>query len=791
MSTHGPSSLKHGERHNGDANPRRKFVGQRVTRLEDPPLVTGRGTYVGNLNFPHQLHMRVVRSTYANAIIRSIDASAALAHPGCRGVWTGADVADIPPITFRPTSIQGLEPYRQFILARDRVRYVGEPIAVVFADDPYVAEDLADLVTMDGEQLPVILSADTPPGEFATGLSTEALVLRKNFGDIEAALRGAFKIVEVDVQVGRHSGVPMENRGALARIDHSRDVLECYGQGKRPHAHRDAVATLIGRSPASMHFYEGPIGGGFGVRGEIYPEDVLTCLAAQRFDRPVKWVEDRRENLLACNHSREQRHVVRGAFDEQGRLLGIDAKLWHDQGAYVRTHGARVPDMAMGTLIGAYHVPAYRTVGYVRMTNKTPAATYRSPGRFESTYACERLMDAAAEQFGLSRIEIRRRNLIPKSAYPYSRAMEILDHAVELDSGDFAGLLDKTLVDIRWDELQAQVAARRAKGELVGVGMGFFMEKGGLGPVDGAKVTVDTRGKVQVITGASSIGQGVETVMAQIAADALGVEYRDVKVIHGRTDVLEYGIGSHASRATVMTGGATRMAALNVRRKALEFASRHLVEAPVEMLDIVDGQVVRIDRPGEPGIPIGKVAAALAPSPATVEFGNPGLTAEGWFETAGMTHPYGIHTAVVTVDPDTGETKVERFHVAYDIGCAINPMLVEGQIVGGVAQGLGGALFEEFVYDERGEPLSVTFADYLMPTANEMPPVEVLLTEDAPSPNNALGMKGAGEAGITGVGAAIAAAIDDAIGIPNAITRLPVTPQRLKALLKRHAAASK
>jgi carbon-monoxide dehydrogenase large subunit/6-hydroxypseudooxynicotine dehydrogenase subunit gamma len=240
-----------------------------------------------------------------------------------------------------------------------------------------------------------------------------------------------------------------------------------------------------------------------------------------------------------------------------------------------------------------------------------------------------------------------------------------------------------------------------------------------------------------------------------------------------------------------MTGGATRMAALNVRRKALEFASRHLVEAPVEMLDIVDGQVVRIDRPGEPGIPIGKVAAALAPSPATVEFGNPGLTAEGWFETAGMTHPYGIHTAVVTVDPDTGETKVERFHVAYDIGCAINPMLVEGQIVGGVAQGLGGALFEEFVYDERGEPLSVTFADYLMPTANEMPPVEVLLTEDAPSPNNALGMKGAGEAGITGVGAAIAAAIDDAIGIPNAITRLPVTPQRLKALLKRHAAASK
>ena len=782
-----PSSLREGERHNGDTNPRRKVVGQRVTRLEDPPLVTGRGTYVGNLNFPHQLHMRVVRSNYAHALIRSIDTAAARAHPGCIAIWTGADVADIPPITFRPTSVQGLEPYRQYILARDRVRYVGEPIAVVFAADPYTAEDIAEMVTLDAEELPVILSADTPPGEFAPGLSTEAVIMRKNFGDVDAAFRAAYTVVEVDVQVGRHSGVPLENRGALARLDHSRDVLELYGAGKRPHAHRDAVAALIGRSPASMHFYEGHIGGGFGVRGEIYPEDVLTCLAAVRFDRPVKWIEDRRENLMACNHSREQHHVVRAALDADARLLAVDAKLWHDQGAYVRTHGARVPDMAMGTLLGGYDVPAYRAIAYVRMTNKTPAATYRCPGRFESTYACERLMDAVAEKFGLSRIEVRRRNLIRKAQFPYPRAMDILDHPVELDSGDFALLLEKTLPHLGWDALQTELAQRRANGELVGVGMGFFMEKSGLGPVDGVRVTVDTQGKVQVVTGASSIGQGVETVMAQICADGLGVDYRDIKVIHGRTDMLEYGIGAHASRATVMTGGATRVAALNVRRKALEFAAQHMIEAPVELLDIVDGRVVRTDRPGEPGIAIGKVAAALSPSPTTVAFGTPGLTAEGWFETAGLAHPYGIHTAVVKVDPDTGQTIVERFHVAYDIGCAINPMLVEGQIVGGVAQGLGGALYEEFVYDERGEPLSVTFADYLMPTANEMPPVEVLLTEDAPSPNNALGMKGAGEAGITGVGAAIAAAIDDAIGMPGAIIRLPVTPQRLKAILNKRA----
>lgn len=784
------SSLAPGQRHNGDANPRRRFVGERVTRLEDPPLVRGQGTYVGNLGFPHQLHMRVVRSPVAHGLLRSIDTAAARAHPGCHAVWTGADVADIPPITFRPTSVQGLEPYRQFILARERVRYIGEPVAVVFAADPYVAEDIADLVTMDIEELPVLLSADAPPGEFAPGLSTEAGVLRKQYGDVDAAFREAHAVVEVDVRVGRHSGVPMEPRGALARHDHSRDVIELYGAGKRPHAHRDAVAALLGRSPVGMHFYEGHIGGGFGVRGEIYPEDVLVCLAALRLARPVKWIEDRRENLLACNHSREQHHVVRAALDRDARILAIDAKLWHDQGAYIRTHGARVPDMAMGTLVGGYHVPAYRAVAHIRLTHKTPAATYRSPGRFESTYACERLMDAVAERFGLSRIEVRRRNLIRREQYPYPRPMEILDHPVELDSGDFPRLLDRTLEHIRWDDLQADIARRRAAGECVGVGMGFFMEKSGLGPVDGAKVSVDVRGKVQVVTGSSSIGQGVETAMAQICADALGVDYRDVKVIHGRTDMIDYGIGAHASRATVMTGGATRMAALNARRKALEFAAAHMIEAPVEVLDIVDGQVVRTDRPGEPGIPLGRVAAALAPSPEVVAFGIPGLTAEGWFETAGLTHPYGIHTAVVKVDPDTGGVTVERFHVAYDIGCAINPMLVEGQIVGGVAQGLGGALLEEFVYDERGEPLSVTFADYLMPTAREMPPVEVLLTEDAPSPNNALGMKGAGEAGITGVGAAIAAAIDDAIGQPGAIRELPVTPQRLRAILAGRAASA-
>ncbi len=765
------------------ASRRGGFVGRRVPRLEDRPLVRGEGRFAAGISFSHQLHMRVVRSNHAHGRIVAVDVSAALALPGCRAVWTADDVADIPPIEFRPTRIKGLEPYRQPVLARGVVRYVGEPIAVVFADDAYVAEDAADLVTVEIEELPVILDADAPTGMWDEQHGTEPAVVRKEFGNVDAAFANAHAVVELNLSVGRHTAVPLETRGAIARYDAQRDVLELHGATKRPHPNREVLSRMLDMPPASIHLYECHIGGGFGVRGELYPEDILVCRAAVKLGRPVKWIEDRREHLMACNHSREQRHHVRAAVDAGGRLLAIDDEFFHDQGAYVRTHGVRVADMTAGMLPGPYRLPAYRVAGHYRLTNKTPAATYRAPGRFEATFVCERLMDAIAAKLGIDRLDVRRCNLISVAEMPLKRDMDVLDTELVLDSGDYAGLLDKALARVDWPALQASLAKRRAAGECVGAGVAVFVEKSGLGPVDGVRVTVDPTGTVEVVTGSASVGQGMETAIAQIAADALGVDYTRVRVVHGRTDVIEHGFGAHASRVTVMTGSATRIAALKVREKALKFAAQEMVEATPEQLDIVDGCVVRTARPDEPGIPLAQIAKGLAPAAAVARGWDPLLTAEGWFETDHMTYPYGVHIAVVNVDRETGGVKVERYLVAYDVGRAVNPMLIEGQIAGGMAQGLGGALLEEFRYDEAGSPLCVTFADYLLPTSREVPDLDVLVTEDAPSPLNPLGLKGAGEGGVNAVGAAIASAIDDAIGIPGAVTRLPVTPQRVRAML--------
>src|SRR5262252_7838215 len=416
--------------------PDMSFVGRSVTRLEDRPLVTGRGVFAADVAFPHMLHMRVVRSGHAHARITSIDASAALAMAGVVAVWTSADVSEIPPIDFRLTRIEGLAPYRQPILARQRVRYVGEPVAAVFAIDPYVAEDAADLVAVAVEELPVILDAAAAPGEFEDGRSTEPAVVEKSYGDVAAAFRDAAVVVELDLSVGRHSGVPLETRGAISRYDAARDVLELHGAAKVPHWNRDSIARMLGRSPASVHLFEGHVGGGFGIRGELYPEDVLVCLAALRLGRPVKWIEDRREHLMAANHSREQLHRVRAAVDSEGRVLGLDDIFFHSQGGYIRTHGVRVPDLTSSMVPGPYRIPAYRSTAHFRLTNKTPAATYRAPGRYEGTFVRERLMDQIAAKLDLDRIEVRRRNLIQGDEMPYARGLTALGTDVVYDSGD-------------------------------------------------------------------------------------------------------------------------------------------------------------------------------------------------------------------------------------------------------------------------------------------------------------------------------------------------------------------
>ena len=743
-----------------------KVIGRSLSRREDPPLLRGQGRFAADINFPGQWIMRVVRSPVAHGEIKGVDTSAALALPGVHAVWTHRDVAHIPPIPFRLTGLKTLEPYRQPILADRVVRYVGEPVALVFAGDAYVAEDAADLVEIDIAPHDVVTDASGTPGAFDVERTTEADVIRKGYGDVEAAFRDAHAVVSLDLAVGRHTGVPMETRGAIATYDAARDLLEMHGAAKVPHWNRDTMARMLGRTPETMHLHEGHVGGGFGIRGEIYPEDVAVCAAALAFKRPIKWIEDRREHLIAANHSRQQQHRIRAAVDAQGRIRAIDDEFFHDNGAYMRTHAATVPDLAAAMLPGPYCVPAYRAVGHIRLTNKTPCGTYRAPGRYESTFVRERLMDAIAAQCGLDKVEVRRRNLLPASAMPHDVQLDTLGTHVVYDSGDYALLLDKALKLADWDALQADAKARRARGERVGAGIALFVEKSGLGPFDMVRIEIKKNG-VEVVTGNASVGQGVETVVAQICAEVLGARYDSINVVHGQTDRIARGMGAFASRVTVMCGEATRMAAVKLRDAALAAAAELMQTAP-HRLDIADGQIV--NRDGGASMPL----TALA-----------GLTAEDTFESRHMVYPYGVHIAAVRVDDETGGVTIEKYAIAYDVGRAVNPRLVEGQLAGGLAQGIGGALYEEFLYDEMGEPLSVTFADYLMPTAHEVPSPLLLVTEDAPSPLNALGLKGAGEGGVNPVGAAIASAIDDALQRPGAVTQLPVTPQRLKALIQR------
>jgi CO/xanthine dehydrogenase Mo-binding subunit len=781
-------------------------LGKSIRRLEDRPLLTGQGRFAADIGFPGHLHMRVVRSPVAFGRLLAIEVDEAMAMSGVAAVWTGRDVARVPPIDFRQVRVPGLEPYRQPVLAQDHVRYVGEPLAAVFAEDPYLAEDAAELVFAEIEELEACLEATAAPGEFLPGTSTEAAIVEKAYGDLERAFAAAHAIVELKLAVGRHSGVPLETRGAIARHDRARGLLELHGAAKIPHINRRAIAQMLGLRLEQIHVYQDHVGGGFGIRGELYPEDVLVCLAAVRLERPVKWIEDRREHLLAANHARDQVHKIRAAVDERGFILGIDDEFWTDQGAYVRTHAATVTDLTAAILPGPYVVPAYRARGHIRLTNKTPSGTYRAPGRFEGTFVRERLIDAIAARLRLDPLDVRRLNLIGPDAMPFDRGVDALGTEVIYDSGDYARLLDRLLARIGHADLERSLALRRRRGERVGFGLAMFVEKSGLGPFDEAKVLLEADGGIEVVTGAASVGQGIETALAQICAHTLGVATEVIRVTHGKTNRIGDGMGAFASRATVMTGSAVHLAASDLRDKLLAAAGR-LLQATADDLTIDEGRIHR----GEagPSLTLGDVARELArptgirqavagqtvAGHADMQTGaeeagarlprNVVLSGDGRFATSHMTYPYGIMGVVVRVDAETGGLAIERLWVAYDVGRAVNPMLIEAQMAGGALQGIGGALLEEFLYDPVGQPLAASFADYLMPGMADAPPIEVLLTQDAPCPLNPLGVKGAGEGGINAAGAAIAAAIDAALSVPGAVDRLPVTSERLYRLARK------
>jgi aerobic carbon-monoxide dehydrogenase large subunit len=766
-------------------------VGRRIGRLEDRRLLRGLGHFVDDVDHVGQLWMRVLRAPLAHARIVNLRTDTALALPGVETVLTGDDLAWSRPIPVRTLTEHRLDDFLQPVLARVRVRYVGEPVAVVLAEDAYLAEDAAELIEVEYEELPLALDprgaieANAP--QLRDGSGNEAATLHMGYGDVEEAFRKAEWVVRSEVKIGRHSAVPLETRGLVAEYDAGSDHLTIWGATKVPHFNRRVLSQMLGMPLNRISMKKSDAGGGFGVRGEFYPEDFLVPYLARELGRPVKWVEDRAEHLVATNHSREQVHRLEAAFDDEHRLLGLRDEVWHDNGAYIRTHGVIVADLTLAMLPGPYRIPAYEGTAHVAMTNKTPCGTYRGPGRYEATFAREHLLDVAAAELSVDRLELRRINLLDSSEIPHTREMSTLGTDVVLDAGDYEGLLEKALRHSGFEDWEKETQGLREQGRLVGTGIGYFLEKSGLGPYEEAAVEVDPTGSVRVLTGGASLGQGIETVLAQIAADQLSVPPEEIEVVHTDTDLLPDGVGSWASRSTVVGGSAVMLAAKATAEKALRVAAE-MLEASSADLRLESGQVRVAGSPGK-SLSLGEIAAACEPQSSAAIDESPGLSARRTFTVDHMTYPYGIHLAQVEIDPETGGVEIGRYFIAYEVGRAVNPTLVEGQLIGGAAQGIGGALLEEFRYDDSGQPLAATFIDYLEPTAAEVPRVETLICEDAPSPDNPLGLKGAGEGGAVGCGAAITSAIEDALGMPGAISALPVSPGHIRALVRRRSEA--
>jgi carbon-monoxide dehydrogenase large subunit len=762
--------------------------GRSVLRKEDHRLLTGRGKYAADFRLPGLLQAAVLRSPHPHARLGAIRAKAALARPGVVAVVTAEDLGPIGRIPVRlgqrpsATAVACLQPP----LARDKVRYVGEPVAVVLAESRYLAEDALELMEVDYDPLDSVADARRAVEhgspvlhEVIAGNIVDTLATRK--GDAPAVLAAARHRVHERFAVQRHTGVPMETRGLTAAHDPGSGVLRLWGVAKVPHFNRRVLADLLGHPEHMIHFVELEVGGGFGVRGEFYPEDLIVPWAAKRFGRPVQWIEDRREHLMATNHSRQQYHDIEIGFDGEGRIVALVDRFMVDMGAYIRTHGVTVPELTAALLPGPYRIPHYTAEIRCVLTNKTPTGTYRGPGRFECTFVRERLMDIAARQLGVDPLELRRRNFITPAEMPYEVGGGSLNQKTVYDCGDYRSALEKALAAVGYDAARVEQAEARRQGRYVGIGVACLVEKAGLGPWEYARVEVDGTGHVVVYSGVAAVGQGIETTLAQVTADELGVPPEAITVVHGDSSQVPFGVGGFASRGASVALPAAMEAARKVRAKILRVAAT-LLEAAAEDL-VLEAGAVHVRGLPDRRVTFRELARAAVPGPPGME---PGLYAAHFFEAPKMTYPYGTHVAVVEVDPETGCVRVLKYAIAYDIGRAVNPMIVDGQIVGALAQGLGGALFEELVYDDQGQLLTTTFMDYLVPTAMEMPAsTQVQILEETPTPLNPLGVKGVGEGGSSGCGGAIANAVADALApLGVNITALPLSPNRLLALIR-------
>jgi len=764
-----------------------KLIGASIKRVEDHRLLTGGGRFVADLRRPGMVTAAVVRSPHAHARIARIDTRVARAHPGVLDCLAFADIS--PRLGVIPIRMAGrpeLDRYLQTPLASDTVRYVGEPVAVVVAIDPYVAEDARELVDVDYEPRPAVvdaLHAMRPESPWLHADGNVAATWAVDLGNVEEVIRTAPHVFRRTFNVGRDTALPMETRGLLAEWDAGREAMTVWGVTKVPYFNRRVLAGLLGIEEDQIRFIEGDVGGGFGARGEFYPEDFLVPYLSRRLGRPVRWIEDRREHLLTINHSREQHWQLTVATDGDGRLLAIDAAFVNDMGAYIRTHGTMVPSSSAAHVPGPYHVEHYRCRVSCVMTNKTPTGTMRGPGLFEAGFVRERAFDLLAAELGLEPAEIRRRNLVRPEQMPYPVGAASASVPVVFDSGDFPAIFERALAHAGYVDLLARCRDANANGRVrLGVGLTCFAEPSGRGPFESARVELTLSGKIHVYTGAGTQGQGQETTLAQICADVLDVPHRDVVVHLGDTGLMPYGEGTYASRTTVNAGSAIYRAAQRVRDKILRVAAAQLEASPADLV-VNDGHISVAGVPGR-GCTLRDVAAlAVPPAPPIAPDLVAPLDALEYHRTSEMTFSFSVHVALVAVDMEIGTVTPLRYVLVCDVGRAINPRLVEGQLVGGVVHGLGGALFQELVYDDSGQLLTGTLMDYAVPRADSVPAIDVVILEEGGVTSNPLGVKGVGESGTSGAGAALANAVAHALGSGIEITSLPVALHRIPSLV--------
>lgn len=789
-----------------------RWFGAPVQRLEDPQLLRGKGTFVDDIDLPDMLHAAVLRSTHAHARVLGIDTSAAQALPGVHLVITAADLGDVlepSPLLIPHQAL--IEPRTQLPLARDEVRYVGEAVAFVVADSRYIAEDALDLIDVDYEPLPVVHNFEVAtqangPLVHADVPGNVAARLEQTVGEPDAIFADALHVIRETFSVERGSAMPMEGRGVLARWEAHEGMLTCWISTQAPIPIRNGLAAIFHLPEHKVRVIAPNVGGGFGTKIMMfYPEEILTPFAAMRLGRPVKWIEDRRENFISSNQERGQLHDVEYAFDDQGILLAVRDTFLHDTGAYT-PYGIIVPIITACSLPGPYRLKHYVSNFTVVYTNKVPVSPYRGAGRPHAVFVMERIMDRIARELNLDRCEVRSRNFIQPDEFPWDVGLVYQDGGpTKYDSGNYQAGLDKLKELLDYDNFPARQAEARKQGRYLGLGIGYYVEGTSIGPYEGANVRVESDGRVFAATGVTSQGQAHATVFAQIVADQLGLRPQDVLLTEGDSQAFNWGVGSFASRAATVAGAAMHLAAVKVREKAKQVAA-DLFEAAPDDIELADGKVFVRDAPHR-ALTLGQVAIAAnplrysygenarklmsmklsgpRPGPALpTERGAPGLEATEFYSPLHASFASGVHGAIIEVDISSGMVSFVTYAAVHDCGRVVNPVVVEGQVHGGVAQGIGGAFFERLVYNEEGQLINASFMDYLLPTAAEVPPLTVAHVE-TPSPLSPLGMKGAGEAGVIPVAALFASAIDDALApFGIRVREMPLHPCRVYELLQ-------